>query len=680
MPSILSTSTLSTLADLKLPIDIHISPDGTKVVYALESFTKNDKKTTSSLWIADVNVNHSARQITSGHFRDEKPQWAPDGRGIAFVSDRGNKGQDRGIYLLSFGGFGEAVALTEGVDVNGRFEWSSDGNFVAFTSADGGPERYTEEANADEPIIFGGEDDEGSSGRNQRLRVVDVRSKTLKTLTPASENVHLFSWAPVSHLYPDEIAYTVSDIDASTATHFSNTRIDISSITGGSRSIIKSKTHITSLTWTQKDRLHFISRPLPPYTVPAVYEARIKTKQYGSYFGWTGEALSLHRTQDSVIARIQNTTSESAHALGIEDSSWPFPSFFTSEYEITSLDAHRHTGTNNGFTLVIARSSPSSANEIWSATTQGAETGSGSGSGKGYNLVKLSSHNSHFDGFRSKRISTTAPDGWECDGWLFTPKQLTLSRRLPPTVVLLQSHPKLPSFSMGEHLDVATLTTAGYAVLCPNIRPSPSPSTLSSAPPTPSQSTLSDAYTSTLTILREAVSQNLIDESRVTISGWSSGGFLSSLGVLRNEFSFRAVVCGGGVVDWEFVDVNVLADPFWGEGEVSSVIFSPSSGSGGRGRTGGLGFGSLTENMNGLKNTEAGMKERKTPLLILHGRDDEIVPVSAPLAFWRQKGRWEGAVQMVLYPREGHVVRERRNFLDLWTRVLGFYSKHLDRY
>ncbi|KAL5335712.1 Alpha/Beta hydrolase protein [Aspergillus crustosus] len=658
MPSIPPHPTLSALADLKLPRDIHISPDGTKVVYALESFTKRDRKATSSLWIADVGANHSARQITSGLFHDEKPRWRPDGNGIAFVSDRGNKEQRKGLYLLSSRGLGEAVPLTERITVSDGFEWNSEGTLIAFTGSDeGGLEGSTREVGDDEPVVFGGDGEEGGSGRNQRLRVVDVQSRTVKILTPADENVDLFSWSPSSSPNPGEIAYAVSDNNLEASSRVSNARIDIASIAGGRRTVIKTKTPITSLVWTQKDKLHFIARPLPPYTEPAVYEARIRTKQYGSYFGWTGEALSLHRARDSVVARIQNTHFEAAHALGVESTSWPFSSFFESQYETTSLDAFRHPGSDE-FTLVIARSSPQVAHEVWSVSCQ---------PGKGYHLVKLSSHNSSFDGFRFKRISMTGTDGWECDGWLFTPKPVTISRRLPPTVVLVQSHPCLPSFSMGAHLDVATLTAAGYAVLCPNIRNTTSPSSTTPA------SAIGDKYAAIIAILREAVSQNLVDESRVTISGWSEGGFLSSLAVIRNEFSFRAVVCGGGVVDWEFIDVN--ADPFWPESDLSNLTLSPSSTAKGRGR-GALDFGTRAE--SGAERSVQPGEKRKTPLLILHGREDAIVPVSGPLAFWKQKARWAGPVQMVLYPKEGHVVRERKNLVDLWTRVLDFYGRYLD--
>ncbi|KAL2863172.1 S9 family peptidase [Aspergillus lucknowensis] len=641
MPSIPPPSRLAALSDLKLPSDIHISPDGTKAIYTLSSFSTKDKSAVSSLWIADIGANHSARQITSGIFKDENPKWSPDGRFIGFVSDRAAKGRSRVIYLLPIGGFGEAFPVTsvegEG-NVKGGFEWSADGRFIAFVSEDSASDGG-EEDGSDEPVVFGGEE-EGSSAR--RLKVVDIERRIVTTLTPGDQNVDLFSFSPRTN----EIAYTVSETDS--MSQFSSTRIDIVDAgrgPGSRRKYIQTKGPITSLVWSQADKLHFIGRPTPPYTSLSVYEARIRSKQYGSYFGWDSEAVSLHRARDSVVARVQNPNTEAAHALGVDSISWPFPSFFTSEYEITSFDAFRHPDSDD-FTLVVARSSPSVANEVYSVTCKGG----------GYGYVKLSSHNSRFDGFRSKRIATTTgADGWECDGWLFTPKPSTIaiSRRLPPTVVLVQSLPALPSFSMGPHLDVAHLTAAGYAVLCPNLRPAGANGT-----------GIGERYADVMAILKKAVAENLVDESRVTISGWSDGGFLSSLAVIRNEFSFRAVVCGGGVVDWDFVNVN--SDPFWPAPDIPSLPSSPAR--------------SAKQMVSQVEREiqQTTTEKRRTPLLILHGRDDDQVLVSGPLAFWREKQRWNGPVQMVLYPREKHVIRDQKHLVDLWTRVLHFYDRHLD--
>jgi hypothetical protein len=65
-----------------------ISPDGRQVVYTLSPFLKKDANPISTLWIADIDKPDSARPLTSGLVKDEQPRWSPDGRYLAFVSDR----------------------------------------------------------------------------------------------------------------------------------------------------------------------------------------------------------------------------------------------------------------------------------------------------------------------------------------------------------------------------------------------------------------------------------------------------------------------------------------------------------------------------------------------------------------------------------------------------------------
>ena len=57
---------LEALADLQVPRDLSISPDGRKIAYTLQAFGKKGEHATSSIWIAIVGEENSSRQFTSG--------------------------------------------------------------------------------------------------------------------------------------------------------------------------------------------------------------------------------------------------------------------------------------------------------------------------------------------------------------------------------------------------------------------------------------------------------------------------------------------------------------------------------------------------------------------------------------------------------------------------------------
>ncbi|KAL2040590.1 hypothetical protein N7G274_006569 [Stereocaulon virgatum] len=103
------------LADLLVPKDVRISPSGNHVVYSCAPIARTGEHALSSLWIAEIGKEHSARQFTSGSFNDISPQWCPqpaDKDLIAFMSDRAKAGESSAIYLISLHG-GEACPVTK---------------------------------------------------------------------------------------------------------------------------------------------------------------------------------------------------------------------------------------------------------------------------------------------------------------------------------------------------------------------------------------------------------------------------------------------------------------------------------------------------------------------------------------------------------------------------------------
>ena len=68
-----------------------------------------------------------------------------------------------------------------------------------------------------------------------------------------------------------------------------------------------------------------------------------------------------------------------------------------------------------------------------------------------------------------------------------------------------------------------------------------------------------------ITALQHAAEQHPLDLTRVAIRGWSFGGFLAALAVLRRPDVFHAAVAGAPVTEWRLYDTHYteryLGDP-----------------------------------------------------------------------------------------------------------------------
>ncbi|MCK4572401.1 PD40 domain-containing protein, partial [candidate division WOR-3 bacterium] len=116
------------LYNFKLIYNSEISPDGNHVVFCVQRVDKKTEKKYSNIWVVPTDRG-SARQFTYGEWTDRQPKWAPDGREIAFISNRKDEEQEQ-IYIMPFYG-GEAQKITDFKGEIRSFEWSPDGrNFI----------------------------------------------------------------------------------------------------------------------------------------------------------------------------------------------------------------------------------------------------------------------------------------------------------------------------------------------------------------------------------------------------------------------------------------------------------------------------------------------------------------------------------------------------------------------
>jgi len=108
-----------------------VAPDGGSVVYVVATADWEGNRYDRELWLA--RTGEDPFQLTRNQGKSStNPRWSPDGKWIAFLSDRGDDPQ---IWLISPKG-GEALPLTAVKDGIADFEWSPDGKTMAVAITD----------------------------------------------------------------------------------------------------------------------------------------------------------------------------------------------------------------------------------------------------------------------------------------------------------------------------------------------------------------------------------------------------------------------------------------------------------------------------------------------------------------------------------------------------------------
>jgi dipeptidyl aminopeptidase/acylaminoacyl peptidase len=143
------------LYTLRVPVDVRISPDGNRVAYVVKESNPRKDDYRQSLWVAPFDGSAPARRLTQGLNNDTSPRWSPDGRTLAFLSDRGavladaDRQPDRTdgstghmklpddatqVWLLPMDG-GEPTQLTRLPRSVSELVWSPDGTSLCLVSA-----------------------------------------------------------------------------------------------------------------------------------------------------------------------------------------------------------------------------------------------------------------------------------------------------------------------------------------------------------------------------------------------------------------------------------------------------------------------------------------------------------------------------------------------------------------
>jgi acylaminoacyl-peptidase len=208
---------------LRIATDPRLSPDGGLVAFTLETSAAGRDGYRTSIWLAPVDGSTPPRQVTLGAKSDRQPRFSPDGRSLAFLSDRRPIVEDEPaapkeredttqVHLLPLDGPGEARRLTDlprGVD---ELAWSPDGTRIAILTPSRGATREADarargrrEPVAGEPVSDYRYTDRlgylanGPGfilGRECQVWIVDVASGAARQLTNVPAGIQQLAWSP----------------------------------------------------------------------------------------------------------------------------------------------------------------------------------------------------------------------------------------------------------------------------------------------------------------------------------------------------------------------------------------------------------------------------------------------------------------------------------------------------
>ncbi|HTO75828.1 MAG TPA: prolyl oligopeptidase family serine peptidase [Thermoanaerobaculia bacterium] len=273
---------------------------------------------------------------------------------------------------------------------------------------------------------------------------------------------------------------------------------------------------------------------------------------------------------------------------------------------------------------------------------------------------RLTRTNPDFDGYamgRARLVEWLSADGVPCKGALLLPAGYAEGTRYP-LVVFVYNGSRLSngihSFGMragwGTDDNFQLLATRGYAVLLPDA-------------PSDRRDQMRDLPRTVLPGVNRVVDLGIADPERLGVMGHSNGGY-STLALVTLTTRFKAAVMRAGLGN--FVS-------FYGE----------------LGRDGthyGLGVAESAFGMGNpwdsraryIENSPVFFLDRvQTPLLIVHGSNDDAVAVHLAEEVFVDLRRLGKEVVLARYEGEGHSLESFANQLDYVNRMLAWFGDHL---
>lgn len=168
--------------------DLQFSPDGKFALWVQSKANKEKDRHISHIWIADLEKGDEPIQLTKGDFSSRTPRFSPDGKKIAFLSDRAEKTQ---IFIINpFGG--EAEKLTDAKMGVNSFAWRDNETIVFSAREDEYLFEKERKEKKDDAVVF----EDMETFFPIRLFTINLKDKKVLRITDNKDQITFFSVSP----------------------------------------------------------------------------------------------------------------------------------------------------------------------------------------------------------------------------------------------------------------------------------------------------------------------------------------------------------------------------------------------------------------------------------------------------------------------------------------------------
>lgn len=621
--------------------ETEISPDGEHVAYVVREAVMD--KTTSEyrqhIYVASASGDSDV-QYTRGEHSNFSPKWSPSGDRLAFLSPRGDGPPQ--VYVICLRG-GEAYAVTGSETGVSDFAWGPSGERLAYTATEPKSEAEKRREREKRDVHLVDQEERLDHLYTTDVKPADDTSRTVQQLTGGDVHVTSFDWAPNG----SEIAFAHQpspSFNSIPEQGLSTVPAD----SGATGSLVERPGSNSNPHYgPDGERIAFESAggepwtgPTDIWTVPAgggtpTVLAETPDRNVGGYgpgmVGWTAGG-------ESVLV-VENAKT-SAHVYAVPASGNPVRQVTSGDGVYEAPSYSRSMGR-----LAFVYQNSKSPQEVFVSSRED------------FSRRKLTAINSDKPKppmGRTELIRWRAPDGMEIEGLLTYPVGYESGR--VPLILDVHGgpngvHGRTFTGAPSAHVVHQASAQRGYAVLRPNPRGSTGygysfrSAVIENYGPGPFQDLMAG--------VDEAIEMGVAHRDSLAIMGWSYGGYMTAYAVTQTD-RFEAASMGAGLSNLTRLAneafSSVMGGPFWDRLETyekNSPIYQ--------------------------------VKGVSTPTQVLHGAEDQVVPPSQGREFYRALRRQGIPTEMVLYPRSPHVPREPKQTIDLMTRPLDWFDKHLGR-